>query len=46
MVVMLKNQDHEHKSVLEPKYKHGEYPQVRKTGVYAVHESYQQRSNM
>ena len=41
MVDML-HQDPEHKSVYEPE----EYPQVRKTGVDAVHESRLQRSNI
>ena len=34
------------KDTLKQKYKHEEYPQVRKTGVDAVHESCPQRSNM
>ena len=35
-----------HKKTLKQKYKHEEYPPVRKTGVDAVHESCPQRSNM
>ena len=34
------------KDTMKQKYKHEEYPQVRKTGVDAVHESCPQRSNM
>ena len=34
------------KDTLKLKYKHDEYPQVRKTGVDVVHESCPQRSNM
>ena len=34
------------KDTLKQKYKHDKYPQVRKTGVDAVHESCPERSNM
>ena len=34
------------KDTLKQKYKHQEYPQVRKTGVYAVHESCPQKFNI
>ena len=34
------------KNILNQKYKHEEYPQVRKTGVDVANESYPQRSIM
>ena len=46
MVDVLAEDCEESHDTLKQKYKHDEYPQVRKSGVDAVHETCPQRSNM